>query len=171
MTDRIVDGRIQAIQSPNKWRSAKRIDGEKDVVILESPRGGVEQRSFLFPLDFYLRMELIERRQWLAGDRLNELYAEGTLPGYVQFKYRDGGGGGKQMNPDPSGVMTREYRAAMMAIRGVPERRIAYEVCCEGKSLTLLWRLNHFTSKRTAQRVGMPRLRDALNDLADHFRY
>ena len=164
--ERVVDGRISTIVLPTRSRTAKRIDGEKDVLIVEGERGGLQVQSFAFPLDFYLRKQFISRAQWHAGVRYHRLWRQGCLSGYVQFQYREGDGGERNMQFVPPGAFALEWRNAQLAIRGVPERRIAYQVCCEGRTLALN---PDFTSKRTAQRKGMPLLLIALDDLVRHF--
>jgi hypothetical protein len=92
----------------------------------------------------------------------------GCLAGYAQFQYRESRGGAPKMEFTPPGAFALEYRAAMAALSDVPQRRIVYHVCCEGKALQLS---NQFASARTAQRRGMPLLLTALELLADHFQY
>ncbi len=165
--ERVVDGRISTIILPTRSRTAKRIDGEKDVLIVEGERGGMQIQSFAFPLDFYLRKQFISRAQWRAGVRYHRLWKQGCLAGYVQFQYREGDGGERKTQFVPPGAFALEWRNAQLAIRGVPERRIAYQVCCEGITLALN---KDFPSTRTAQRKGMPLLLAALEDLIAHFR-
>jgi hypothetical protein len=166
--ERIRDGRVEAVILPTKERCAKRIDGDRDIVIVESPRGGGEARSFSFPLDYYLRKEMITRKQWLAGDQLFELYVEGTLPGHVQFRYRESNGNARVTAFTPPGAFATKYRDAIMSIRGLKARKVTFDVCCEGITLV---RSKRFKSKWDAKREGMSYLLEGLDDLIDHFRY
>ena len=163
-----MDGRVNTIILPTRHRSAKRIDGEKDVLVVEGERGGVQVQSFAFPLDFYLRKQYISRQQWRAGVRYHNLWRQGCLTGFVQFQYKEGNGGERKMQFLPNGAFALEWRNAQIAIRDVPHRRIAYQVCCEGITLALN---PDFSHKRTAQRRGMPLLLAALDDLVEYFEY
>jgi hypothetical protein len=165
--ERVRDGKIDVIVLPTRQRTAKRIDGERDVLVVEGDRGGVQVQSFSFPLDFYLRKQFISRAQWLAGNRFHKLWSEACRDGYVQFQYRDGNGGPPNLEFVPPGAFAAEYREALKAIRNEC-RKIAYTVCCEGLTLRVS-RL--YPSPRTAQRHGMPLLLSALDDLIRHFRY
>ena len=166
--ERIVDGRVQSVTYPTKARSAKRIDGEKDVLIVQSDpkRGGMLVQSFAFPLDFYLRKEFITRAQWRAGVRYHRIWRQGCLTGYVQFQYREGDGGERKTQFVPPGAFALEWRNAQLSIRGVPERRVAYSVCCDEHFLNTC---PEFPSLRTARRKGMPLLLTALEDLVAYF--
>jgi hypothetical protein len=164
--EQIRDGRVHIVITPTPERSAKRIDGEKDVLIVEGDRGGIQMQSFSFPLDFYLRKQFISRRQWLAGNRLHKLWASGCVEGYVQFQYRESNGGEPKLQFIPPGAFAIEYREAMRAVEGSERRRIAFHVCCDCQFLKTS---KQFSSQRTAQRLGMPLLIDALDDLAKHF--
>ena len=164
--ERVVDGRISTIVLPTRSRTAKRIDGEKDVLIVEGERGGLQVQSFAFPLDFYLRKQFISRAQWHAGVRYHRLWRQGCLSGYVQFQYREGDGGERNMQFVPPGAFALEWRNAQLAIRGVSERRVAYSVCYCGHFLNTC---PQFPSLRTARRKGMPLLLTALEDLIAYF--
>ena len=165
--ERVVNGRIETILYPTDERNAMRVDGERDVLMVESSGGSIVPQSFAFPLDFYLRKQIITRDQWVAGTKLGFCWWRecGASP-YVQFRYREGNGGARDTQFVPAGAFATRYRDAMAAIRNVAHRRIAYDVCCEGIPLRLSRR---FKSERTAQRRGMPMLLDALDDLDRHF--
>lgn len=167
MGERIVDGRIEAIVSPTRERAAKRIEGERDVIILEGRSGGVEQRSFDFPLDFYLRKELITRKQWRAGNDLFDSWNAACRSGYVQFQYRESDGGARAMEFTPPGAWAIDYNRAMAAIRGEEERRIAEHVIIDGRSLSTS---QPNRSRATGRRIGMPLLLSALDDLAAFYK-
>lgn len=124
-----------------------------DLEEFDSDRGGKETRSFADLLTFYERKGDISRRQRRAGHKLHQLWYHGCLASkYVLMRYGDPTGTG---DSQASGLLYVEYRDAMKAVRGVPERRVAYNVCCAGDK---------------AGRGNMETLRNALTDLALHFR-
>lgn len=164
--ERIRDGRIHVVTQPTRERSAKRIDGERDVIVEEGDRGGCQMKSSSHPLDFYLRKRLITRLQWVAGNKLYKLWESGCLASYVQIQYRESTSSARSMQFTPPGAFAKEYREAMAAIGNVPQRRVAYYVCCEGQFLSTD---PSFPSQRTARRHGMPLLIAALDALHNHF--
>lgn len=165
--ERVRDGRVHVVVLPTKERIAKRIDGERDLAIVEGDRGGMQIQSFSFPLDFYLRKQLVSRPQWRAGNKLHQLWAAASLDGHVQFQYRESNGGEPKLEFVPPGAFNIEYGNALAAVRDIPRRKVVCSVCCEGHALSLL---PGFSSERTARRRAMPMLIDALDDLVRHFR-
>lgn len=104
--------------------------------------------------------------QWRTGVRYHRIWRQGCLTGYVQFQYREGDGGERKTQFVPPGAFALEWRNAQLSIRGVPERRVAYSVCCDEHFLNTC---PEFPSLRTARRKGMPLLLTALEDLVAYF--
>lgn len=142
-----------------------------DVAVDQGKRGGLEFRSFAFPLDFYLRRghlgkdERLSARRWTAGNMLYERWWYGCAS---STPYRLMTFGERYSGYRPPVTSNRakissdahEYREAMKAIRSLTARRVAYYVCCEGQ------KAGAFGNRK---RPGMEYLIEALDDLIRHF--
>ena len=166
--ERVIDGRVSTILPPTSERYAKIIDGEKDVLKQEGERGGVQFQSFAFPLDFYLRKEYISRKQWKAGNKINYLWENRSASRYIQAQYQERKEGARELTFTPPGAFAIEFRDALSAIKKPSGRRIVRHVCCQGKFLSKDPRSKN---PKAAQRIGMPLLLEALDQLVDHFQY
>ncbi len=174
---------------PTQWlrRNSPVVTPERldkgDVELVQSERGGSQVRSFSNPLDFYHAKRIITPQQFDAGNKLHQLWYYGAgSSGYVLMRYTH-----TKSNSDAeaAALVAHEYREAMKAIRGVPQKRVAYNVCCMGETIaqmhevkderlrgkSLRDRAVKAISARTAQRRCMEQLKAALDDLADHFGY
>lgn len=138
-----------------------------DVVIAEGDRGGAQFSSLQDPLAFYFHRGLITARQRRAGEKLYQLWRYGNMLSHWRvMRYDDSRGG--YSDPQASALLSPEYRKAMDAIKDRSEREVAFGVCCECRVLA---ELEGFKSARSAQRHSMGRLRNALDALADHFKF
>lgn len=123
----------------------------------ESERGGVEyrvrRRPYTEPLLWLIRNNKIDADQFRAGRRFYTLWyfggmsARPTLSRYGEVVGCVEAGAAEDLQ--------RQYHFAREAIRGVKERRVAYEVCCEARG----------AGKNLAYLIA------ALDDLVTHFGY
>lgn len=140
----------------------------KDVIVEEGERGGVQLRSIESPLDYYFFKRQITGKQRRAGMKLRFLWLSCCGSGYRQMQYRESDGGSQTMEFVPPGFGGIEYRAALDAISGNQRKHMTFYVCCEGLMAS---KAIPFPSKRTAERKSMMLLREALDQLIDHFEY
>lgn len=125
-----------------------------EVVREEGERGGIQFRTYGEPLSFYEKKGIISFKQKLAGEKFYRTWYYGCLRSpYVLMKWTELRGAKSELNS--VGFLWSEYRLAMLAIRGLQRKRIAYRVCCES---------------RYAGRGNILELRDGLDDLMSHFR-
>ncbi|HZZ81639.1 MAG TPA: hypothetical protein VFE62_24265 [Gemmataceae bacterium] len=116
-------------------------------------RGGLEYRSFADPLTLYEGRGIITLKERRAGEKLYRLWYYGcNRSPYVLMRYGEVRGGS---DADAVMLLSTEYYAAIQSIRGEEQRKIAYDVCCIGNK---------------AGRGGILPLREALQDLMDHFK-
>jgi hypothetical protein len=159
--ERVIDGRVRTIVLPTKERIAK-----GDLDIEETDRGGVNiraKRQFNDPLYYYARNGHITDLQKRAGLRFYILWYHGAMRSrYVLCRYGEERAIRYAVNSTPQDVetyleMQEAYHFARKAIRGAKEKKIALEVCCEGR--------------KAGMRGQMAWLRSALDDLVRHFGY
>lgn len=126
-----------------------------DMALEETERGGREARSYGRPLAFYFRKGIITGPQFEAGEMLHKVWYFGCASAHVQMRYGEDHSTGGERFYTPPGFLAVQYRNAMLAIRGVAERRTAYKACCDeeyvGRGNPILL------------------LRSALDDLDKHF--
>lgn len=123
--------------------------------VVTGDRGGAEfrARSFDDPIRFYERRGWITAKQARAARKLHQLWYHGSLVScYVLMRYGEVSG---SSDSDAKAMLYPEYRKAVAAIRGLPEQKVAYEVCCLGEMA----------------RGNMQALRNALDDLVRHFKF
>lgn len=145
------DGRLEEVVLPPK----QQIDNGH-VVAVEGDRGGRELRArpYSFPLKVYVARGQITGAQFLAGCRLAHHYrASREDARYVLMRYGRVAGG--EFEAERVEANAQAFRAAMSAIRGMPERGLAFGVCCVDEY---------------AGRGNLHRLTAALDDLHRHFR-
>ena len=140
----------------------------RTIVVTEGDRGGREYRSLTSPLEFYVAKAQITGRQYRAGKRLHSLWEKGAKSPYVQVQYRLDDGGAKAHSFVPPGFMAVEYRDALYSVGNDNARLVVFLVCCEGIAAS---RCLPSLTLRSAERKGMHYLREALDTLADHFKY
>ena len=141
----------------------------RSIVVTEGDRGGRQYVSLTEPLEFYVAKRVITGKQYRAGKRLHSLWEKNAKSPYVQVQYRLDDGGAKAQSFVPAGFMAGAYRDALYSVQNERARRIVFLVCCEG-----VFAGNTFpetVSPRTAKRNGVSLLREALDVLADHFKY
>ncbi|MBP3955413.1 hypothetical protein J8F10_08980 [Gemmata sp. G18] len=156
----VKDGKPEVLTGHRKQRG--------DVVAVEGTSGGREYRSLDAPLEFYVARQVITGRQYRAGKRLHTLWAKANPSLYVQARYEDSDGGAKALSFAPHGFGAVEYREALQAIFSQDARRVAFAVCCEGTPASHCVKAG---SVRSAKRQGIALLHEALEALADHFKY
>ncbi len=125
-------------------------------------RGGIEIRSYGEPLFHYALKGIITEVQRQAGERLFVLHHASWA---ARFKTMQFGHHPKATDLEVSKKLALDYLAAIDAVRGQMQKRVAYSVCCYGEYVGNLVA----SSKRTAERRGIVLLRCALDDLAKHF--
>ena len=132
-----------------------RLDNQ-DVVVHESAIIGINYVSTVRPLELYVTRAWINQKQYDAGKTFHDVWWFGCMRSpYVQVKYQESTES-RWTEKMPLGAYAEEYREAMLAIRGMKERRIAYKVCCEPEDFA-------------GQGSNMIRLKNALDDLAKHW--
>ena len=141
----------------------------RTVVVTEGERGGRQYVSLAEPLEFYVAKRVITGKQYRAGKRLHGLWERGAKSPYVQVQYRLDDGGAKAQSFVPAGFMATAYRDALYAVKNERARRIVFLVCCTGVFAGKTF--PETVSARTAKRNGISLLREALDVLADHFKY
>lgn len=145
------DGRLEEVVLPPK----QQLDNGH-VVAVASDRGGRELRArpYAFPLQVYLSRGQISGAQFLAGCRLAHHYrASREDARYVLMRYGRVAGG--EFEAERVEANAQAFRAAMSAIRGMPERGLAFSVCCVDEY---------------AGRGNLHRVTAALDDLHRHFK-
>lgn len=126
-------------------------------------RGGIEIRSYGEPLFHYAATGSITENQRQAGERLFVLHHASWA---ARFKTMRFGHAPKATDLEVSKRLALDYLAAMDAVRGQREKRVAYSVCCYGEYIRNLVAGKDLRHK---QRTGMELLRAALDDLIKHF--
>src|SRR5579872_1039830 len=111
-------------------------------------------RSLAYPFDYYHSRGILTDDQHRSGLRYAALWqrAKGAS-GYRQVSYEVSTGGGI-LEPWLPFITNSAFMLAHQAIDGRRARDIAFEVCCDGQ-------------KATKER--MTYLRDAMDDLSNHF--
>lgn len=137
---------------PTKERFKK-----NDIEIINSARGGIEIRSKNFNdrLGWYRSNGFITPLQMSAGKKFYILWFFGGMKSkYAISKYNDMPNGNFETGQYEE--TQEQYILAKKAIRGVKEKKSAFNVCCIGDA---------------AGRNSMNYLRSALDDLVKHFGY
>lgn len=131
-----------------------------DLQAIATDRGGLETRSFAYPFDAYVNHGHVTRRQFNAGNRFAAMWRASTASSHVsQVRYEEPSGGS---SPEYMYFLGPELKEALDSVRGNAERKVLFEVCCEGRR----------AGKGMKADIGGPmrRLCSALDDLAAHFR-
>lgn len=127
---------------------------KRDVGIEPGDRGGVQYRSYQDPLAFYYRRGHINLHQMRAGEKLYGLWYYGSpMSGYRMMSYDDMRK--EASDAHASALLSTEFRNAIDAIRGLEPKKTGFDVCCVGE---------------LAGRERMHHLREALDDLVEHFK-
>jgi hypothetical protein len=118
----------------------------------EGERGGIQFRAYGEPLAFYEKKGIISLTQKRNGEKFYRTWYYGCWKSpYVLMRWEETRSGNAMDQP----LLSEQYRAAMLAMQTLARRRIAYRVCCEGVY---------------AGRGNVEMLRDALDDLINHFK-
>lgn len=137
-----------------------------DLEAEHTERGGMQVRSFAFPLDFLLNRGSITPEQYNAGNTLHGLWSATFRS---QYRLMSFGPSQAVAATDFEALrqMAIRYVRAIEAVRGTKARRVACLVCCYGVTVS---RVPGFGSTSRAREVCMPLLKSALDDLHEHFR-
>lgn len=144
----VENGKPQVLTNARKAR--------KDVVAVESEKGGRGYQSLASPLEFYVARGYISGEQYRAGTRLHGLWRGSIFAArYATMKYATEPA--KGFDPELIALMPRDYMRALDSITKCMPRIIVRRVCC--------------FEETAGSGKPMELLRDGLDMLVKHFRH
>ena len=147
---------------PERWQHSAHLDER-------SERGAPARRRVLdvAPLDHYRRRQMIDGRQFLAGDRLRQAWSLAGIEQRVTPRYAEPGDKGVTVLVDLKNDGMMRYLVAMRAVGPQLAHVLLHVVCME--RLASEWAQLKGTNGRYAEQSGMLALRMGLDALAQHY--